>query len=204
MADESLFTSQTPGSQAFDATGISLGLTVKFALAGVVKALKFYAHTTLSGGTYTGGIYSVDIQDGGPDDPGTGTGTLLGSANYGALTAGAWNTVTLGANVTVAANTPYRLVGYSSVGRYTSTASLFSSDLVNGNITGIAHGSTVDGKLIRNGTYNYAAGITYPNDHFSGEGYFVDCVYEADPVAAAAAPPALVAPTPAVVRASTW
>lgn len=185
MADESLFTSQTPASQAFDATGISLGLTVKFALAGTVKALKFYAHSTLSGGTYTGGIYSVDTQDGGSNDPGTGTGTLLGSATYGTLTAGAWNTVTLGTPVSVSANTPYRLTGYSSVGRYTSTADLLASDLVNGNITGIAHNSTVAGKLIRNGTYNYATGISYPNDHFGGEVYFVDCVYEATAAAAA-------------------
>lgn len=183
MADESLFTSQTPATQAFDATAISVGLTVKFALAGVVKGVKFYATSTLSGGTYTGGLYSVDAADSGSNDPGSGTGTSLASATYGTLTAGAWNTVTFGSPVSVAANTPYRIVGYTSVGRYGSTTSLFSSDIVNGNITGIAANTSAGGLNIRNGTYNYATNISYPNDYF-GEGYFVDVVYEATATAA--------------------
>ncbi len=183
MADESLFTSQTPAGFAFDATGISLGTTMTFAVAGVVKGVRYYAHTTLSGGTYTGGLYSVDTSDGGSLDPGTGTGTQLASANFGTLTAGTWNTVLFGAAVSVSANTPYRVTGYSSVGRYGSTTNLFSSAITNGNITATAHNGTAGGKTIRNGTYNYATGISYPNDHFGGEGYFVDVIFEASAAA---------------------
>lgn len=183
MADESLFGAQTPAGFSFDATGVSLGLTMVFALPGVIKALKFYAHTSLSGGTYEGSVYSVDTQDGGSGSPGTGTGTQLALATYGALTAGAWNTVTLGANLAVSANTPYRIEGYSSVGRYAVTSGLFSSSLTNGNITALADNSTYSGKLIRNGTYNYATGTSYAKD-FGGGGYWVDVVYEATATAA--------------------
>jgi hypothetical protein len=202
VADESLFTSQVPAGFAFDATAFSGGLTMRFALDGVVKGTKFFAHSTLSGGTYTGGLYSVDTQDGGSLDPGTGTGTLLASATFGTLTANAWNTVTFSTPVNVTANTPYRVAGYSSVGRYGSTTNLLSSDLTNGNITGIAHNTTYGGKLIRNGTYNYATNISYPNDHFGGEVYFVDVIYEANAVAAPPDRPNLI--RQAVSRAANW
>jgi hypothetical protein len=182
MADESLFTSQTPATQAFDATAISIGLAVKFAVDGVVKGVKFWATSTLSGGTYTGGFYSIDTADSGTNDPGSGTGTLLASATYGTLTAGTWNSVTFGSPVSVTAGTPYRIAGYSSVGRYGSTTSLFASDIVNGNITGIAANTTAGGLNVRNGTYNYATNISYPNDYF-GEGYFVDVIYAANAAA---------------------
>lgn len=184
MADESLFTSQTPAGFAFDAAAISLGTTVTFAVAGVVKGIRFYAHTTLSGGTYTGGLYSVDTSDSGSLDPGGGTGTQLASQNFGTLTAGAWNTVTFGSPVSVSANTPYRATGYSSVGRYGSTTNLFASAITNGNIAGVAHNATAGGKTIRAGTYNYATNISYPNDHFNVEGYFVDVIFEASATAA--------------------
>ena len=184
MADESLFTSQVPAGFAFDATGISVGLAMVFTLSGVIKSLKFYASSSLSGGTYTGGVYSIDTADSGTNDPGSGTGTQLATATYGALTANTWNTVALGSPLAVSAGVPYRIEGYSSVGRYGSTTNLFTSSIVNGNITGIATNTTVAGKNIRNGTYNYATNISYANDYF-GEGYFVDVVYEADAVAAA-------------------
>lgn len=184
MADESLFTSQVPGGFAFDATGITVGLSMVFASAGVIKSLKFYASSSLSGGTYTGGVYSIDTADTGTDDPGSGTGTQLATATYGTLTANTWNTVTLGSPLAVSAGVPYRIEGYTSVGRYGSTTGLFSSAIVNGNITGIQTNTTVAGKNIRNGTYNYTTGISYANDYF-GEGYFVDVVYEASATAAA-------------------
>lgn len=182
MADESLFTSQVPAGFAFDATGITVGLAMVFAQSGVIKALKYYASSTLSGGTYTGGVYSIDTADTGSNDPGSGTGTQLATANYGTLTANQWNTVTLGSPLSVTAGVPYRIEGYSSVGRYGSTTNLFTSAIVNGNITGIQTNTTVAGKNIRNGTYNYATNISYANDYF-GEGYFVDVVYEASAAA---------------------
>lgn len=181
MADESFFTTQTPATYEFDATGLSLGTTFRFALAGVVKGIRYYTHTNLTGGTYTGGLYSVDTQDGGTD-PGTGTGTSMASATFGTLTADSWNTVLFGIPVAVAANTPYRAVGYSSVGRYVTGGTLFSSDATNGNITAIADHSSYAGKTIFNGTYNYATGISYPNDTFNATAYFIDVIYEANAV----------------------
>jgi hypothetical protein len=183
VADESLFTSQVPAGFAFDATGITLGMAVVFAFSGFIKALKYFASSSLSGGTYTAGVYSIDTADTGTDDPGSGTGTQLATATYGTLTANSWNTVTLGSPLAVTAGVPYRLEGYSSVGRYGSTTGLFASPIVNGNITGIQTNTTVAGKNIRNGTYNYATGLSYANDYF-GEGYFIDCVYEATATAA--------------------
>jgi hypothetical protein len=182
MVDEALFTSQVPGSFAFDATGISVGLAMRFIKDGVVKSIKFYAPTTLSGGTYTAQLYLMATQDGGSDDPGTGTGTAVtgASGTFGTLTAGAWNTVTFAAPVAVTKDTVYVAAVFSSVGRYSSSSGILASDLVNGNIVGIAHNSTYASKLVRNGRYNYAASISYPNDHFSSEVYFVDVVYAAN------------------------
>jgi hypothetical protein len=179
MTDESLLTGLTPANFAFDATPFSGGLAMRFAQPGVVKGIKFYAHTTLSGGTYIGGLHSMTTQDGGSDSAGTGTGTLIDQATFGTLTAGAWNQVLFSTPVTVNTTTIYVPTMYSSVGRYGSTTGLLTSDLVSGNITGIANGSTALSKVVWNGRYNYATGISYPNDRFGGEVYFVDVIYEA-------------------------
>lgn len=167
---QSLFTSQTPaGSFSDGAPGIATATTVRFAQAGQVTAVAFYASSSVSG-TYTAALYSVDASD-------PGTGTLLGSATMGsAPTPSAWNTVSI-TPVAVTAGVPYRAVIFSGDGRYVATSSFFGSDLVNGDITADADGDTVGGFVIDQGTYRIDATLGYPNSNGGGTCYFVDVVF---------------------------
>lgn len=168
--EQSLFTSETPaGSFSDGAPGITTATTVRFAQDGEVTAVAFYASSSVSG-TYTVALYSVDASD-------PGTGTLLGSATMGvAPTPSAWNTVPI-TPVPVTAGVPYRAVIFSGDGRYVTTSSFFSSDLVNGDITADANGDTVGGFTIFQGTYRIDSTLGYPNSAGGGSCYFVDVVF---------------------------
>ncbi len=181
---ESFFTDSdlTGASHEFEATGVNLGQTYKFALNGYITHVRFRATSTLSGGTYSGSLYKVTSSDPPVD---SGSGTLYGSANFGALTADAWNTVALSPKVPVIGGAtpavPYRSAVFTSVGRYRALGSFWNvSDIDRGNITGcrdnIGHG---DFDNLRNGTYFYAGAVSYPKDNFNSSAYFTDVVFEA-------------------------
>lgn len=190
---QSLFTSQTPaGSFSDGAPGIATATTVRFAQAGQVSDIAFYASSSVSG-TYTAAFYSVDGSD-------PGTGTLLGSATMGgAPTPSAWNTVPI-TPVSVTAGVPYRAVIFSGDGRYVATSSFFTSDLVNGDITADADGDTVGGFVIDQGTYRIDATLGYPNSNGGGSCYFVDVVFS---TAAGGSPSAGEAPATGAAQSPT-
>jgi hypothetical protein len=190
---QSLFTSETPaGSFSDGAPGIATATTVRFAQAGQVSDVAFYASSSVSG-TYTAALYSVDASD-------PGTGTLLGSATMGSPpTPSAWNTVPI-TPVAVTAGVPYRAVIFSGDGRYVATSSFFSSDLVNGDITADANGDTVGGFTISQGTYRIDATLGYPNSSGGGSCYFVDVVFS---TTAAGSPDAGEAPATGVAHGPT-
>lgn len=172
----SLFTTQTPtGTNNSDGTpGITTATTLRFAVAGYITDIRFYATTTVSG-TYTGGLWQVTSND----DPGPPAGTLLASKVRGtAPTAGTWNTITLDTPIAVATNTLYRAGVHSSAGRYVNTAGTFSADVVNGDITGDATGDDPVGLgTLRQGTFNINASMSYPNTSGGGASYFADVVF---------------------------
>lgn len=171
---ESLFTSQTPSSANNSdggAAGITTGTKMTFAVNGTVSGVRFYATSTV-GGTYTVGAWSVTDQT---------NGTLLASKTAGAApTAGTWNVVSFDSPVSVTAGTPYLFGVWNSDGRYASTANFFGSALTNGNITGIADGSTIPpAGTLRNGNFLANAAFAYPSDFFNANCYFVDVVFDA-------------------------
>lgn len=164
-------------SAAFDASGVTLGASFLFAVDGQVTHIRFRGTPTQSGGTFTGGLFQIT-----DDDPpaGSGDGTLLGSATFGAITGDAWNTVALSPPVDVVADTPYRAAVYSSVGRYMARGSFYAAgNITRGNIVGLQDGAAPTGfTSLRNGTFFYADPMSYPQDAFNAAAYFVDVVFE--------------------------
>lgn len=173
-----LFTSQTPSStDNSDGTpGITTATTVKFAQAGQVAGIRFYATTTVSG-TYTVALYRVDSAD-------PGTGTLLASKVAGsAPTGGAWNTIAFDSSVSVVSTELYRACVHSNAGRYVATSNFFTSGgggLTNGDITAPANLDNPIGLgALSQGTFEINASLTYPNDTFNAACYFVDVDFAA-------------------------
>lgn len=182
MADESLFTVQTPvvtdGNDG-GVAGIVTSTGVTFAVAGNVKSVRFYATTTVSPGTtYTVELWQVT---------GVSTGTRLGFATIlgSSVVAGTWNTVAFGAPIAVTPGVAYRTAMHNNnnQGRYVATNAFFGSALTNGNITAWANGDDPVGLgALRNGAFNVdVPANTYPSLPASGGGacYFIDLVFEA-------------------------
>lgn len=173
-----LFTSQTPTvTDASDGSpGIATATTVRFAQAGAVTGVRFYATVTVSG-TYTARLYQPTTAD----DAVTPAGTLLAEKVAGvAPTGGTWNTITFDTPVAVDASTLYRAVLHSAAGRYVATLSFFAGDVVNGDITADANGDDPTGLgSLRQGTFAISATPTYPSGAGNGTCYFVDVEYTA-------------------------
>lgn len=167
-----LFTGQTPtGADNSDgAPGITTATSIRFAQAGSVPAIRFYATSTVSG-TYAVALWKVDSSD-----PG-GTGTLLASKTLsGPPIGGSWNSITLDTPVSVLAdNNLYRAAVFSGAGRYVSTSGFFSSGpLTNGDLTAPQHNSDPVGLgTMLQGSFAINAALTYPSSG-NGTSYFVD------------------------------
>jgi hypothetical protein len=175
---ESLFTNQVPESLNNNdgAPGIVLATSFTPAVDGLIHGIRFYATSTV-GGTYTGALHQVTVED----DPGPGAGTLLGSGVLGdAPTPGEWNVIPLDTPVAVTAGTLYRAAMHNSGGRYVVTAAFFNGpQLVNGNLSAPVNGDAAFGGAIRQGTFEVSATSTiYPNNDFNGSSYFVDVTFE--------------------------
>jgi len=166
-----LFTSQTPANpNNFDATPLTLATVVTFSASGNVTGGRFYAASSLSGGSYELVLWQVTSPT---------TGTVLASATYGAITAGTWNTISFASPVAVSSGVAYVIGIRTSTGRYTTTSNFFTTPLVNGNITGIQDNTNPVGVgTLRNGVF--AADITsFPSSTFNATCYFVDVDYTA-------------------------
>lgn len=169
-----LYTSQTPTiPNIFENQNVTVGQTLVFAVAGTVDGGRFFAPTTVGAGMFELTLWEITADD---NPAASGTGTLLASASFGALTPGAWNSVSFSAPVAITPLTKaYRLAVRTSEGRYAATGAFFNSAaLVNGDITGpqtgtdpVGIGPLDDGNFIESIT-------TYPNKTFNGNAYFVD------------------------------
>lgn len=177
---ESLFTSQTPSSvnnSDGGAAGISTATGIRFAVAGTVSAIRFYATTTVSG-NYVAELWEVTADDSAPAGTRVGVSSTVAS---GSITAAAWNTITLAAPVSVVTGKVYRATVNSSAGRYVATLTFFTVDLVNGNLTADANGDDpVLLGALRQGAFSAnSAPNNYPSASGNGTCYFVDVVYAA-------------------------
>jgi hypothetical protein len=191
---QSLFTTQVPVT-----TNVSEGVPVTIAttfvptVGGTVTGGRFRAADN-TGGTYQLVLFSVDSDD---SPTATGTGTVLATATFGALTQSVYNTATFATPVSVQANTAYRIAVRTSEGRYSATNNFFATALVNGNLTAPQSNTslTTIGPL-ENG--NYCSGLTgYPNQSYQSSSYFVDPLF-----VATASGPTTVTLSPVVATAS--
>lgn len=164
-------------SAAFDAAGVTLGGAFAFPV-GTVTHVRFRATPTLSGGTYVGALYQTVSED--PPAGSPPRGVLLDQATFGALSADAWNLVRLPVPPQTDPSDTYRAAVFSSVGRYMARGSFYAAgNITRGNILGFQDGAAPPGLAsIRNGTFFYAAGLSYPQDAFNAAAYFVDTVFE--------------------------
>lgn len=178
MAESFWQDSDLPASENFDATQLALALAFLPEVDGQVTHIRFRAHSTLSGGTYIGTLWEVTDSD---PPAGSGNGTIIGQATFGAITAGAWNTVALSPAVDVVAGALYKAALYTSVGRYLSKSGFFvSGGITRGNLTAVGDNVLAGGFQVRNGSFFYAAASPdppYPQDG-AGGAYLVDVVFE--------------------------
>lgn len=175
----SLFTSETPsGVNNSDGTpGITFGVSLMFAVAGTVTAVRFFSTTTVSG-AYTGAVWQVTADD----NPGPGAGTLLGSdVLVGSPAAGAWVNIPLDPVVAVTPGVLYRAGVHSAAGRYVNSGGVFGSAVVNGDLTAPANGSdpVLLGSLAQ-GVFAINAALTFPATTGNGTNYFADVVFTPD------------------------
>jgi hypothetical protein len=187
-----LFTSQTPSlGNVSEGAPVTVATTVWFSGDGTVTGGRFYGPSTVGSGSFVLAMWQITADD---SPAGTGTGTLLGTATFGTLTAGAWNSVSFSSPISVTANTAYRIGVRSSEGRYAATGGFFNSGSIsNGGITASSTGANPTGiGVLDNGSYIENT-TSYPNKTFNGNLYFVDVAYTAAPTA----------PAPATVAAIT-
>jgi hypothetical protein len=175
---EHLLAAWTPGlPNISEGAPVTVGNTITFATAGNVTEALWYGPSTVGAGTYQAALWQVSTDDVPAD---SGTGTLLGTpATFGAITPGAWNTVSFASPIPVVAGVAYRISVRTSEGRYAATGGQWNSALTVGNITGIQGdtdavgiGSLVNGCFIENIT-------AYPNKTFGHNGYGVDVGFTA-------------------------
>jgi hypothetical protein len=180
-SQESLFVSWTPTSgNENDGTPLTRGLTFYAAVAGNVLGVRVYATTTVSTSIETVNLWLVTA---GEADPGPGTGTELAEkAAVVPLASASWNDILFDAPVAISANTAYKVGSSNDQGRYVATAADLLTDVTVGNLTAVgASGSGTFPLLgtIRNGTYEYAAAGTYPNDFSGAPNYGIDVIFQA-------------------------
>jgi len=174
----SLFTTQTPTlPDVFEGVPVTVGITLTFSTSGTVTGARVYAPATVGAGTFAAALWQVTTDDSG----GSGAGTLLASATFGALTPGAWNTVSFGSSVSVDTAHAYVIGLRTSEGRYAATGGLFTSAIVNAPITGPQDASAfapAGFTKLNNG--RFTSGLTnYPTSTFGSNGYFVDVLFTA-------------------------
>lgn len=165
MANESLFTSQTPGIPDInEGVPVTVANALKFTPAtGKVKGFRMYKPATTGAGTFAGVLWDV-----------ANPGAPLGAATFGALSVG-WNEVLLPVAIDVDNVHVYKVGLRTSEGRYAATAAFWSlADLVSGNITGLKDGTGG----VANGSFTSGL-VNYPSSTFNSNGYFIDVIYEA-------------------------
>lgn len=177
MADESLFTSQTPtAADASDGgTGLTRGHVMYAVVAGSVKGIRWYSSTTAPPNTPTLELWA-------PTSATTGT-KLATKAYAGSHVGGTWQTQLFDTPVSVNANT-YFVPCVSQDTRYVFRSSTFNAGTItNGNLVGIQDNTDplAAGYLIGNGRLNFAGPNAYPDfSPGTGPGYLVDVLFAAD------------------------
>jgi hypothetical protein len=164
VAAQSLFnTGDTPSIVTEnDPNSVELGVRFVPSVTGTISGIRFYKGSQNTG-THVADLWSA-------------TGTLLATATFTNETASGWQQVNLSTPVVVTAGTTY-VVSYHTNGDYSANPGYFTSAHTNGELTAPASG-TGGG----NGLYAYGTGQIFPTNTFGAGNYWVDVVFDGDPL----------------------
>ncbi len=147
----------TPVNQNLnDAQSIEAGMKFKSSVNGFITGIRFYK-------TKANGVYTVNLYD-------SATQVRLNFANVN-TTATGWLNIDFGTPVAITANKVYVATFYSSAGDYSSTDNFFTTDYVNGYLTGLANAT---GK--ENGVYRLGS-PGFPSSFYQASNFWVDPIF---------------------------
>lgn len=169
---ETIFVAQTPGATNNDPNSPrTLGIDFKSAVGGTIDTLRFYITGPTKPATVTVALY----------DPSVSTAVPMASAS-GSPSVTGWFNVALGSSQPIVAGHTYTAAAWISLGAgsvqpdYGFTSGGLASDVVNGDLTGLAN----TGRFANN-----TPSLTYPSGT-SDFNLFVDVVFTPAGAAAAA------------------
>ena len=145
-----------------DTGGVNLGVQFESAVDGIIRGIRFYKGRTTSTGSQTGYLFNSG-------------GTLLETTettDFGTDTG--WQELLFSSSIFLQASTKFTASMFWPIGRYPSTASVFTSDIVKDKLTAYQDG--VSGNI--NGTYRYGTTGEYPNLTYNSSNYFTDLIFD--------------------------
>jgi hypothetical protein len=145
-----------------DNSSVELGVKFQALTNGTITGVRFYK------GSQNTGTHVADLW--------TATGTLLATATFTNESASGWQQVNFASPVNVTAGTTY-VVSYHTGGNYSADGNYFATAHTNGSLTALAS-STSGG----DGVYAYGTGAIFPTNSFNAANYWVDVVFEGNPL----------------------
>lgn len=165
----SIFTSQTPNlPNQLASSVINLGTVFTTSAAGSVSAIRWFAGTDPPSNVVMAGLFTWTNDT---------TGTLLTQTNFGAITPGAWNQVSITPQALTPGQYYVAVVLVRSGDHYAATSGFFNSvGVVNPPLTAPADDNIIPR---HNGKFLEGVGsVSYPTQSFNGSCYFVDVVFD--------------------------
>jgi hypothetical protein len=145
-----------------DPSSVELGIKFQASRNGTITGIRFYK------GPQNTGTHVADLW--------TATGTLLASATFTNESASGWQQVNFSSPVTITAGTTY-VASYHTSGNYSADGNYFATSHSSGSLTAPAS-STSGG----DGVYSYGTGSIFPSNSFNASNYWVDVVFEGNPL----------------------
>jgi N,N-dimethylformamidase beta subunit-like protein/uncharacterized protein DUF4082/Big-like domain-containing protein/cadherin-like protein len=156
-------TSDTPATVTVsDNNSVELGVKFQASRNGTITGIRFYK------GPQNTGAHAADLW--------TATGTLLASATFTNESASGWQQVNFSSPVSITAGTTY-VASYHTSGNYSADSNYFATAHTNGSLTALAN-STSGG----DGVYAYGTGALFPTNTWNATNYWVDVVFEGNPL----------------------
>ncbi|GAA0374298.1 hypothetical protein GCM10009530_26010 [Microbispora corallina] len=146
-----------------DGKATVLGVKFQASRSGKIRGIRFYKGPKNTG-THVGSLW-------------TRTGQLLASATFTNETASGWQQVEFSPAISISAGTTYVASYHTTSGFYSVDRPYFITAYTNGPLTALADGS--DGG---NGVYVYSATNAFPTSTFQATNYWVDVLFDPDPV----------------------
>jgi methionine-rich copper-binding protein CopC len=168
----------TPATEsANDGAALEIGVKFRSSANGYITGIRFYKGAGNTG-THVGHLWSS-------------TGTLLATITFTGEGATGWQQANFDSPVAITAGQTYVASYYTPVGHYALTSAYFaSSGTTSGALTALGDG--VDGG---NGVYRYGTGGGFPSNSSGASNYWVDVVFNPNPVDVV--PPAVASASPA-------